>query len=141
MTYRKASPCKSKAQFMPTERDREQVVVMAGMGMTHREIASVIINPATGRGINRETLADHFHEELRVGTAVIKGKVVGELLKRALDGDHKDSTTALIFICKSRFGWVDRHHHHVDANVSGVLVAPSERTPEQWIREQAAREN
>jgi len=60
-------------KYEPTERDREIVLRMAAVpGITHEDLAFLIINERTGRKISAKTLRKHFAEELSRGMTVMK---------------------------------------------------------------------
>lgn len=130
----KRGPGTGQPPFKPSGDQRKQVELMQGIGMTYKEIATVTLNPTTGKGISVTTLQEHFRDELDVGGPVLKRQVVGALYKKAT-GDGPQSVAAAIFLCKTRYGMretqVVEHTGH-----SGVLVAPASQTPQEWIEEQ-----
>lgn len=123
--------------FDPTAHDREQVLLMVGYGMTHREIATLIKNPKTGRAISVNTLEKHFPEELAEGLAFVKARVIGNLVRRATK-DHPSAVQAAIWFTKARCGWksTDRFEHHHEGATTGVMLAPTSRAPSDWIADQ-----
>lgn len=126
--------------FVPTDRDRMQVRVMVGLGMTYREVCEVIVNPRTGRGIALRTLQDHFPEDLKAAAATVKSRVYTSLFARAVDMNHPQGAACAIFMAKCRFGWRETSTLEVQGT-AGVLVAPAAMTPEEWIaRAQQANE-
>lgn len=127
-------PGTGQRPFVPTDEQREQVLLMTGYGMTQEEMSTVIFNEDTGRGINKETLAKHFRVELDCGMAVGKVKVVGSLMKKAASDTHPQAVTAAIWITKTQYGWrgESKVTHGLDAN-SGVLVAPGGVMPGVWL--------
>lgn len=121
--------------FQPTEDQRKQVELMVGLNLTHREIASLVFNPRTGKGISVNTLELHFRYELDNGAAKVNAKVGESLVKRALDLQHPQGATCAIFYAKTRMGWKETQVHEVESK-AGVLVAPAQMTPEEWIEQQ-----
>jgi hypothetical protein len=54
---------------------RALVSAMAGLHMTHDQLAMLIINPATGKAIDKNTLERAFQRELANGNAKLKGSL------------------------------------------------------------------
>lgn len=129
---------KGMTPFAPTEEQRVQVELLVGLGLTYKEIATVIINPRTGKGVSATTLQDHFGRELEQGLAKVKANVVRSLVKKAISDNHPQAAICAMFIAKCRFGWrqEDKLIHEVDVASTGVLVAPALISPEQWIKAQ-----
>ena len=50
--------------FEPTKEQRRTVSILAGVGRPHKEIATLVINPRTGKPIDDVTLRLRFPEEL-----------------------------------------------------------------------------
>jgi len=132
---------KGMPPFRPTAEQRQQVELMAGLGMTQEEVAVVILNPRTGKGISDKTLREHFRQELATGRSKVKAKVAASLFKKATDDKHPQSAICGMFIMKCQFGWrqEDKLIHQVEPSMVGVLVAPAQRTPEEWIEEQRVK--
>lgn len=128
---------RGKPPFAPTQEQREQVMLMVGYGMTYREIATLIKNPATGHAISVNTLQKHFQTELAEGEAFVKARVIGNLVRRATK-DHPSAVTAAIWYTKARCGWksTDRFEHHHEGATTGVMIAPTTRAPSDWINDQ-----
>lgn len=84
----------------PDERSRQQVLAMAGYGMTHANIAEVM-------KIEPKTLAKHYKEELERGLAAAELRITRTLFEQATDPD-KPNTAAMIFWLKAKAGWRDR---------------------------------
>lgn len=89
-----------RPQHVPTDRDRKQVEVMSGMGITHEDIARVI-------GISSPTLRRHYATELRTGATRANVEVAASLYRQATD-KAKPNVIAGIFWLKARAGWRDR---------------------------------
>ena len=87
--------------FEPTAEQRNFVAAMAGVRMTQDEIAMVIINPTTGRPINRETLAKYFAKELAEGKSKLKAVIGRRFLERLNAGEWH----AIAFGFRHIFGW------------------------------------
>lgn len=141
-TKKKAKAKRGRGQppFDPTEEQRGKVEMMVGCGLTYKQIAMLTTNPKTGKGISTHTLERHFVEELLVGRAKVHAKVVGSLVSLACS-KRPGAVTAQIWYTKSQLGWrgEERFIHEIDIASTGVLVAPAGRTPEEWIKEQSAK--
>lgn len=126
--------------FKPTDEQRAQVKMLIGLGLTYREIASVILSSLTAKGISVNTLQKHFAAELEDGSGFVKSRITHSLFRKAC-GDSPQAAICAMFIMKCRFGWrqEDKIIHEIDAN-TGVLIAPALMTPEDWIK-QAQDEN
>jgi hypothetical protein len=61
--------------FMPTPEDRYRVKTAVAMRLSHDQISLLVLNPKTGRPIDKNTLEKHFREELAHGTAQLKAEI------------------------------------------------------------------
>ena len=122
----------------PTPEQRLQVEVLVGLGLTYKEVAYVVVNPRTGKGISTRTLQAHFADELEQGQARVKANVVTSLVKKAISKSHPQAAACAMFIAKCRFGWrqEDKLVHEVEPGSTGVLVAPAAILPDDWIAQQ-----
>lgn len=91
-------------KFEPTADDRERVGRMAGYGLTQRQMASVIINPRTGKHIDHHTLEAGFPTELKTGAVIANAAVAKSLYEKAT-GKGSQSVTAAIWWSKCRMHW------------------------------------
>lgn len=123
--------------FVPTEADRRTVMTLAGLGLRQEEISQLVVNPKTNRPIDEKTLRIHFEIELATGPPKANAKVAESLYRKAI-GDGHQSVAAAIFWAKTRMGWRERTEVSVDIK-SGVLVAPQQQTPQEWIESMAVR--
>lgn len=89
--------------FVPTAADRQLVLDNAGLRMTWEELALNIINPRTGKPISKNTLQEHFPDELAAGKARLKNKINTKYLE-ALD---KGDAWAIQFGFRNIHGWKD----------------------------------
>jgi hypothetical protein len=97
---RKHNPATKKIgrpPFQPTDEQRKIVSMCAAVGITQEDIARIIV---TG-GIDADTLAKHFREELDVAATKANAQVGGMLYNKALSGD----VTAGIWWTKTRMRW------------------------------------
>lgn len=123
------------APFKPTEEHRREVLLMAGFGLNHDQIA-VLLKDQNGAPIGPRLLRAHFDHELKSGAAMVNAKVVESLYKKAI-GNGPQAVTACIWWTKARMGWRSTDViAHVAEGSNGVLVVPAQVTPEDWIEEQ-----
>jgi len=81
----------------PTEKDRKQITVMAGIGLTHDQIAKVV-------GISDETLRKYYSQELETAESLMNAQVAQNLFSIATS-KGTGSVAAAIFWMKTRAGW------------------------------------
>lgn len=98
--------------FVPDEKQRLTVSIMAACGMPHGEITKQIINPSTNSPISRQTLETVFRDELDNGKAKANAMVAQSLFKRATSGSGPGAVAAMIFWLKTQARW--REHERVD---------------------------
>jgi len=99
MTTKQKGPGKPK--HIPTEVQLAKVKELAGLGIRHVDIASII-------GISRATLELRYRDELDIGGAVARAKVAQTAYQMALSGDSASMTT---FYMKTQCGWRETDHH------------------------------
>jgi hypothetical protein len=90
--------------FVPTNDQRQLVMLGAAIGWTQEQIAKQINWPD---GISEVTLRKHFADELDHGAARVMARVAGNLVAIAADKQHPKAVTAAIFYLKARAGWRD----------------------------------
>ena len=81
----------------PSEETRKTVQAMAGYGIPHDDIATVI-------GISPHTLRKHYAKELDTGQIIATSKVAQNLFRIAT-GEGREAVTAAVFWLKTRAGW------------------------------------
>lgn len=136
----KPCPRPGRPAFRPSERDRQIVEQLAGLGVHHKDIATLITNPQSSCGISVVTLHKHFRAELDRGMAMANAKVTRALFEKAT-GDGPSAVRAAIWWTKCRMGWGrTAPSDGGSGQPCGVLVAPAAMTPEEWIREQEAKQ-
>ena len=81
----------------PTDKDRKQVSLMAGIGLTHDQIAKII-------GISDETLRKYYDKELEISAAMMNAQVAQNLFSIATS-KGAGSVASAIFWMKTRGGW------------------------------------
>lgn len=109
---------------------------LAGLGLRHKDIATLIVNERSGGPISVVTLHKHFRAELDRGMAQADVQVVRSLFEKAI-GNGPSAVRAAIWWTKARMGWghaADRRDRVGQAG--GVLFAPANTTPSEWIRRQ-----
>ncbi len=87
------------SSFVPTEAQRRQVTVLAGLGMKHQQIASLVGVHST------TTLRKHFRSELLAGPVKAAMKVRRTLYEMATSGQNQVAT---MFWLKTRAGWSEK---------------------------------
>jgi hypothetical protein len=90
-------------KFIPTAEQKRFVGLMAAGRLTYDEISSVIVNPVTGKSIDRNTLTKAFAEELRTGRTKLKSLALSKLYERVLRGDQ----WALAFVLRHVNGFTE----------------------------------
>ena len=81
----------------PSEETRKTVQTMAGYGIPHDDIGTIL-------GICPHTLREHYRKELDTGHIVANTKVAQNLFKIAT-GKGREAVTAAIFWLKTRAHW------------------------------------
>ena len=84
-------------QHEPNEETRKTVQAMAGYGIPHEDIGTVI-------GISPHTLREHYRAELDTGHVIANSKVAQNLFRIAT-GEGREAVTAAIFWLKTRARW------------------------------------
>jgi len=92
----------SRKPHEPTDKDRKQVSLMAGIGLTHDQISRIV-------GISDETLRKYYPEELSTSASKMNAQVAQNLFSMATS-KSAGSVASAIFWMKTRGGWreVDR---------------------------------
>ncbi len=115
------------APFEPTEEQRRTVRAMAGFGIPHEGIATLL-------DIDPKTLRKYFRRELDRGSVEATAKVAQSLFQMATVDKN---VAAAIFWMKARAGWREKHEvtvstrpleHWSDAELLQILEQ-TERMP------------
>jgi hypothetical protein len=85
--------------FRPTDEQRRTVRAMAGFGVPHEDIGTLL-------EIDAKTLRKHFRRELDRGSIEATAKVAQTLFAMAISGQN---VAAAIFWMKARAGWREKH--------------------------------
>ena len=91
---------RGRPAYVPSDKDRRVVEMMAGWAIPEAKIAKVLT-------IDPKTLRKHFSIELDVGHAKLEAQLAQNLLRIA-QGCDRQSLIATIFALKSRFGWIEQ---------------------------------
>ena len=110
--------------FEPTEEQRRTVKAMAGLGVPHEGIATML-------DIDAKTLRKHFHPELERGSVEATAKVAQSLFQMATTGKN---VAAAIFWMKARAGWREKHELQV-TTAPKDMSSLTDQQLEQFINE------
>lgn len=118
----------SRKPHEPTEKDRKQVTMMAGIGLTHDQISKVM-------HISDETLRKYYKDELETGEAKTTAMVAQNLFNIAT-GTGQGAVTAGIFWMKTRAGWREISRNEITGADGGAVkvetsINAKELEPEQ----------
>lgn len=80
---------------------------MSICGFSQDDIAALIKNPNTGKGVGLDTLRKYFPEELAQGQATMVKELVGAFRKNVRRGKE----ASIIFGLKTRARWSEKHEH------------------------------
>lgn len=103
----------ARKPYEPSDKERKQVTLMAGIGLTHDQIASII-------GISDETLRKHFRVELDTAEAQLNARVAQNLFNIATS-DKSGAVAASIFWMKTRAGWRETNRQEITGPNGGPL--------------------
>ena len=108
---------RGRRQLQITDKDKQQVSVLAGLGLTRDQIALVM-------GMSDESVGKYFRRELDEGVAKANAKVAQNLFSIATSREQ-GSVAAAIFWMKSRARWRETTHiehlHAADENYVDAL--------------------
>ena len=109
--------------FVPSDDQRRMVEQLAGLGLPRDQIASLVLSPATGKGISLNVLYKVFGDELQRGTAVVNAKIAGNLARIASSPDTTGAVVAAaIFWMKTQCGWREvQRMEHTGANGAPLI--------------------
>lgn len=122
--------------FKPTPEQREQVEMLAAIGVPHEVIAQLVKNSA-GNPISVDTLTKHFADELVLGLHKANSMMAGRLYRVAMGRNEKataaDELRAIMFWLNTRGGFAttakvetseadeDQDEVAVAAKIAGLL--------------------
>lgn len=88
-----------RKKFVPTDEERRQVELLAGLGIPVAKIALLVRD-----GIGQSTLYRHFAADMQRGQARADSEIAQTLYQQAMSGN----TAALIFWAKTRLRWSEK---------------------------------
>ena len=97
----------------PTDKDRRQVTIMAGIGLSQEQISKII-------GISDDTLRKHYRDELDTAEAKMTAQVAQNLFSIATSRET-GAVTAAIFWMKTRAQWRETNRTEVSGPNGGPL--------------------
>lgn len=83
--------------YRPDDKTSKQVSLMAGIGLTHDQIAKIM-------QVSDETLRKHYKKELETSKSLLNMQVANNLFRIATSNE-KGAVSAAIFWMKTRAGW------------------------------------
>jgi hypothetical protein len=122
-----------RKSHVPTEVTRQQVLEFSGMGMTHVQIAKLLM-------ISSMTLYKYYRHELDIAEARMNFNVANNLYNIATSKEHKSAAQAAIFWMKARGRWRETNRTEVTgpdgaalpgAPVPNDVIDARDLTPEQ----------
>lgn len=93
---KKAKP--GRKRWNPTDKERENVKALIGLGLTARQVAVIL-------GVSHETLYKYCKPEIDEGRPFAHARVAKTAFEMATSGKHAVMT---MFWLKCRAGWVDQ---------------------------------
>jgi hypothetical protein len=101
----------------PTDKDRKQVTLMAGIGLTHDQIATII-------GISDETLRKYYSKELEISAAMMNAQVAQNLFSIATS-KGPGAVPSAIFWLKTRANWKEVDRKELTGQDGGPITLAS----------------
>jgi predicted transcriptional regulator len=98
----------------PTDKDRKQVSLMAGIGLTHNQIAKIV-------GISDETLRKYYDKELEVSASMMNAQVAQNLFSIATS-KGAGAVASAIFWMKTRGGWREVERKEITGKDGGAIT-------------------
>lgn len=99
----------------PTEKTRELVKTLSGLGLPQANICSII-------KISKPTLHKYYRDELDLGLAEANAKIASTLFNSAVSGN----TAAAIFWAKARMGWREKQEMELTVNKPSSQLSDDE---------------
>ncbi len=116
-------------KFAPTADQRGNVEAMTGFGISQEAICRVIINPETGKPIDKKTLEMHFRDEIETGTIKANatvGRIAYATITAAPGGipDNHGRVELTKFWLARRMGWKETNvHQHMGGDGPPIKVS------------------
>lgn len=98
--------------YVATDKDRKQVLIMAGIGLTQEQISKIL-------GISDDTLRKHYRDELDTAEARMNAQVAQNLFSIATS-KGQGAVSAATFWMKTRAQWRETNR----TELSGVNGGP-----------------
>lgn len=94
--------------FIPTDDQKKIVSMMTALGLPQDRIQMVIINPRSGKPIERVTLARAFSDEIELARAQL------DLVFAMTEGIRRGDIRAIGLYARNRMGWRDGKRRKVE---------------------------
>jgi hypothetical protein len=107
----------------PSDKDRKQVTVMAGIGLTHDQIAKVL-------GISDETLRKYYGNELETAEALMNAQVAQNLFSIATSKGTGSVAAAIFWLARDHQG---RGRGKERTERQPVQLPRARREGEEWM--------
>ena len=104
---------KGRPAYEASEKDRKQVTVMSGIGLTHDQIAKIL-------GVSDETLRKYYGDELDTGASKMNAQVAQNLFSIATS-KGPGSVPAAIFWMKTRARWQEVSRNEITGKDGGPV--------------------
>ncbi|NBS71164.1 hypothetical protein EBT31_19990 [bacterium] len=109
----KEKRARGRPPHVPTDRDRRQVEVMTGFGLTQEQIGKIL-------NVSEDTLQRHYADEISNGVAKANIQVAQNLFNIATSRDS-GAVAAAIFWMKTRGRWRETNHHELTGKDGGPI--------------------
>lgn len=86
--------------YQPTDKDRQEIKALIGMGLTVQQVAHV-------KGLSHDTLQRHHRDDIDQGKPLALAKVVDTAFKLATNGKCPAMT---MFWLKTQAGWREKNY-------------------------------
>lgn len=107
----------TRRAYEPDEKSRKQIAVMAGIGLTHDQIAKIM-------GVSDETLRKYYRDELDTGEARMNAAVAQNLYSIATS-KGQGAVAAAIFWMKTRANWREVNRTEVSGPEGSAIKTES----------------
>lgn len=108
-----------------TEEQRKQVQTLAGYGLSQDQIADVI-------GMDRNTLAKHFQDDIKTGRSVAYAQATNALFSNIKKGKE----ASIFFYLKTQWGWKETQKTEVsgDIQINKGIDGPPQESRAEWLK-------
>lgn len=121
---------RGRPEFVPTEEHHRLAELLLGMGLTQDEARQAIINPHSGKAIDKDTLTKHFAREVAAAEVMMHARAARSLAiliegrpaqydteGKLLRAEIPINPASVMFYHKTRRGWSETQN----VNHSGAL--------------------